>query len=284
MSTQLTTKDFFQQPAVQNKFQELLGKRAPQFITSVLQIATNNPLLAKADAASIYNAAATAAVLDLPLNNNLGKAWIVPYKGAAQFQLGYKGLIELAMRTNQYQRINAVPVHENQFKSWNSLTEELDADMTIVGNGVVVGYAAYFRLTNGFEKIAYWRIDEVRAHARRFSKSVDNGPWKTDFDRMALKTVLKSMLGTYGILSIEMQQAMAVDQGIVKNPDTMEVEYIDNPATDIDKEVERALLMLGDCKTIDEVNTLRSQLSKEIIDQIATDIVDKLESLGGDHE
>ena len=284
MSTQLTTKDFFQQPAVQNKFQELLGKRAPQFITSVLQIATNNPLLAKADAASIYNAAATAAVLDLPLNNSLGKAWIVPYKGAAQFQLGYKGLIELAMRTNQYQRINAVPVHENQFKSWNSLTEELDADMTIVGNGVVVGYAAYFRLTNGFEKIAYWRIDEVRAHARRFSKSVDNGPWKTDFDRMALKTVLKSMLGTYGILSIEMQQAMAVDQGIVKNPDTMEVEYIDNPATDIDKEVERALLMLGDCKTIDEVNTLRSQLSKEIIDQIATDIVDKLESMGGDNE
>lgn len=284
MSTQLTTKDFFQQPAVQNKFQELLGKRAPQFITSVLQIATNNPLLAKADAASIYNAAATAAVLDLPLNNSLGKAWIVPYKGAAQFQLGYKGLIELAMRTNQYQRINAVPVHENQFKSWNSLTEELDADMTIVGNGVVVGYAAYFRLTNGFEKIAYWRIDEVRAHARRFSKSVDNGPWKTDFDRMALKTVLKSMLGTYGILSIEMQQAMAVDQGIVKNPDTMEVEYIDNPSTDIDKEVERALLMLGDCKTIDEVNTLRSQLSKEIIDQIATDIVDKLESMGGDNE
>lgn len=284
MSTQLTTKDFFQQPAVQKKFQELLGKRAPQFITSVLQIVTSNNLLAKADAASIYNAAATAAVLDLPLNNSLGKAWIVPYKGAAQFQLGYKGLIELAMRTNQYQRINAVPVHENQFKSWNSLTEELDADMTIVGNGVVVGYAAYFRLTNGFEKIAYWRIDEVRAHARRFSKSVDNGPWKTDFDRMALKTVLKSMLGTYGILSIEMQQAMAVDQGIVKNPDTMEVEYIDNPATDIDKEVERALLMLGDCKTIDEVNTLRSQLSKEIIDQIATDIIDKLESMGGDNE
>lgn len=279
MSTQLTIKEFFAQPSVAKKFHELLGKRAPQFITSVLQIATNNGLLAKADPASIYNAAATAAVLDLPLNNSLGKAWIVPYKGAAQFQLGYKGFIELAMRTGQYQRINAVPVHENQFKSWNSLTEELDADMTLMGNGVIVGYAAYFRMNNGFEKFTYWRMDEVRTHARRFSKSVDNGPWKTDFDKMALKTVLKSMLSTYGLLSIEMQQAIAVDQAVIKDADTMDVEYIDSPGTDVDKEVERAQLMLADCTTIDEVTSLRSQLSKEIIDQIATDIVDKIESL-----
>ena len=277
MSTQLTTKDFFQQPSVQKKFQELLGKRAPQFITSVLQIVTNNKLLASADAASIYNAAATAAVLDLPLNNSLGKAWIVPYKGSAQFQIGYKGFIELAMRTGQYQRINAVPVHENQFKSWNSLTEELDADMTIMGNGVIVGYAAYFRMNNGFEKFTYWRKDEVNAHARRFSKSVDNGPWKTDFDKMALKTILKSMLNTYGLLSIEMQHAIVADQAVIRDADTMDVEYVDN-TVDVDKEEERAILMLKDCTTPEEVHALRQSLAPELADRLNSDIVDKLDS------
>lgn len=278
MSNQLTTKDFFQQPSVQKKFQELLGKRAPQFITSVLQIVMNNNLLAKADAASIYNAAATAAVLDLPLNNSLGKAWIVPYKGAAQFQLGYKGFIELAMRTGQYQRINAVPVHQNQFKSWNSLTEELDADMTIMGDGVIVGYAAFFRMNNGFEKFTYWRLNEVRNHANRFSKSVNNGPWATDFDKMALKTVIKAMLSTYGMLSIEMQTAITADQAVIKDADTMEIEYVDSPAIDIDKEEERAILMLKDCNTPAEVHTLLKSLSPELADRINADAVDKLDS------
>jgi recombination protein RecT len=278
MSTQITTKDFFQQPSVQKKFQELLGKRAPQFITSVLQIVSNNKLLANADAASIYNAAATAAVLDLPLNNSLGKAWIVPYKGAAQFQLGYKGFIELAMRTGQYQRINAVPVHENQFKSWNALTEDFDADMTILGNGVIVGYAAFFRMNNGFEKFTYWRIDEVRKHAARFSKSVNNGPWATDFDKMALKTIIKAMLSTYGMLSIEMQTAIVADQAVIKDADTMEIEYVDAPSMDIDKEEERAILMLKDCTTPEEVHALLKSLSPELADRINADAVDKLDS------
>ena len=280
----LTTKEFFAQDSVQKKFQELLGKRAPQFITSVLQIVTNNNLLAKADAASIYNCAATAAVLDLPLNNSLGKAWIVPYSGKAQFQIGYKGLIELAQRTGQYLRINVVEVYENQFKSWNALTEVLDAEMSIVGTGKIVGYCAYFKMLNGFEKFDYWPIEKVVAHGKRFSKSFNTGPWKDDFDKMAKKTVLKNTLSTWGMLSVEMQTAMVVDQAIIKNDTGSDVEYIDVTGTDIDKEVERAQLMLADCTTIDEVNTLRGQLSKEIIDQIATDFVDKIEMLGGANE
>jgi recombination protein RecT len=277
----LTTKEFFAQDSVQKKFQELLGKRAPQFITSVLQIVTNNNLLAKADAASIYNCAATAAVLDLPLNNSLGKAWIVPYSGKAQFQIGYKGLIELAQRTGQYQRINVVAVYENQFKSWNALTEVLDADMGVFGTGAVVGYCAYFKMNNGFEKYDYWPIEKVRHHGKRFSKSFNSGPWKDDFDKMAMKTVLKNTLSTWGMLSVEMQTAMVVDQAIINNDSGSDVEYIDITGADIDKEVERAQLMLADCTTIDEVNALRGQLSKEIIDQLATDLVDKIESLGG---
>jgi recombination protein RecT len=205
----------------------------------------------------------------------------VPYGNKAQFQIGYKGLIELAQRTGQYLRINVVEVYENQFKSWNALTEVLDADMNIHGSGKVVGYCAYFKMINGFEKYDYWSIEKVTAHGKRFSKSFNSGPWKDDFDKMAKKTVLKNTLSTWGMMSVEMQTAMVVDQAIIKNDTGSDVEYIDVTGSDIDKEVERAQLMLADCTTIDEVNTLRGQLSKEIIDQIATDIVDKIESLGG---
>lgn len=229
-------KQFFSQDAIKNKFQEMLGKRAPQFITSVLQIASNNSYLAKAEPVSIYNAAATAATLDLPLNNNLGFAWIVPYGNAAQFQMGWRGYVQLAQRTGQYSKINVVEVHKNQFKSWNALTETLDADFTIDGAGDVVGYCAYFELINGFTKIVYWSIEKVKAHAKRYSKSHSNGPWKDEFDKMARKTVLKSMLSQWGILSIEMQKALVVDQAIIKDDEANEVEYVD--ATEIRGELE----------------------------------------------
>lgn len=231
-STALSTgknplKDFFEKDAVKQKFSEMLGKRAPQFITSVLQIATSNKLLASADPISIYNSAAIAATLDLPLNNNLGFAWIVPFAGKAQFQMGWKGFVQLAQRTGQYKRINVVPVYENQFKSWNALTEELDADFAIDGKGKVVGYCAYFRLVNDFEKVVYWSIEKVSAHAKRYSKSFSNGPWKDEFDKMAMKTVLKAMLSAWGILSIEMQTAIKVDQAVIRNEEGTEVEFVD---------------------------------------------------------
>jgi recombination protein RecT len=135
MST-LTTKDFFAKDAVKNKFQELLGKRSTGFITSVLQICNNNDLLAKAEPASIFNAAAMAATLDLPINANLGFAYIVPYGGKAQFQMGYKGFIQLAQRSGQVKKIYASEIYEGEIskadplsgyefdflKSWNVCT------------------------------------------------------------------------------------------------------------------------------------------------------------------
>jgi recombination protein RecT len=150
--------------------------------------------------------------------------------------------------------------------------------MTILGNGVIVGYAAFFRMNNGFEKFTYWRIDEVRKHAARFSKSVNNGPWATDFDKMALKTIIKAMLSTYGMLSIEMQTAIVADQAVIKDADTMEIEYVDAPSMDIDKEEERAALMLKDCTTPEEVHALLKSLSPELADRINADAVDKLDS------
>lgn len=220
-------KLFFERDSVKSKFAEMLGKRAPQFITSVLQIATSSDKLQKADPISIYNSAAVAATLDLPLNNNLGFAWIVAYGSAAQFQMGWKGYVQLAQRSGQYLKLNVVEVYESQFKSWNSLTEELKADFEAEPSGKVVGYCAYFKLINGFEKVVYWSKDKVNAHGKKYSKSFSFGPWKDEFDKMAKKTVLKNMLSTWGILSIEMQKAMVFDQAVIEDVEAEEVKYPD---------------------------------------------------------
>ena len=239
---QISVKNYFAKEGVQKKFQELLGKRSSAFITSVMQVVNSNSLLSKATPESVFNASAMGAVLDLPINNNLGFAWIVPYnekykdaqgnwqtKCVAQFQLGWKGFVQLANRSGQYKAINVVEVYENQFKSFNRLTEELEADFTQIGAGAVVGFVAYFKLINGFEKTCYWSTEEVKTHGAKFSKTFNNqnSVWKTDFNAMAKKTVLKNTLSKWGILSIEMQQAVVVDQAVVNDSETLDVDYVD---------------------------------------------------------
>lgn len=227
-------KDFFAREGVQKKFNELLGRRAPGFMTSVLQVVSGNNYLASATPESVYTSAAMAAALDLPINNSLGFAWIVPYntsvnvngqwvkKVLAQFQIGWKGFVQLAQRTGQYTRINVCEVYENQFVSYNRLTEELNADFDKVGEGPVVGYVAYFKLINGFEKLVYWTAEKVREHAEKYSQSYGkaDSPWTKHFDAMAMKTVLKNTLSKWGILSIEMQQAVVYDQAAGEWSDT----------------------------------------------------------------
>lgn len=261
MSTnQVAVKDFFLRDDVKKKFQELLGQKSVGFITSVMQVVNNNNLLQKASPASIYNAAAMAATLDLPINQNLGFAWIVPYGNAAQFQIGWKGMIQLANRTGQYKAINVTEVYENQFTSFNRLTEELDADFSIVGSGSVVGYVAYFKLLNGFEKTVFWTTEEVKQHGAKFSKTFNqsNGVWKTNFDAMAKKTVLKNTLAKWGILSIEMQNAVIADSAIINDVETLDVEYVDGG--EAKPEIQKPLFTESDfdmCKnagmTIDDI-------------------------------
>lgn len=261
MSTnQVAVKDFFLRDDVKKKFQELLGQKSVGFITSVMQVVNNNNLLQKASPSSIYNAAAMAATLDLPINQNLGFAWIVPYGNQAQFQIGWKGMIQLANRTGQYKAINVTEVYENQFTSFNRLTEELDADFSIVGSGAVVGYVAYFKLLNGFEKTVFWTTEEVKQHGAKFSKTFNqsNGVWKTNFDAMAKKTVLKNTLAKWGILSIEMQNAVIADSAIINDVDTLDVEYIDGG--EAKPEIQKPLFTESDfdmCKnagmTIDDI-------------------------------
>jgi len=242
MANELTVKDFFSREDVKVKFHELLGTKSVGFLTSVLQITNQNALLSKATPVSIYNSAAMAATLDLPINQNLGFAYIVPYnekfkdaqgqwqqRCVAQFQIGWKGLVQLAQRSGQYKAINVVEVHENQFKKYNALTEELDADFEIDGTGLIVGYVAYFRLLNGFEKTVYWSKTKVEQHGKKFSKTYENsnGVWKSNFDAMAKKTVLKSAISKWGILSIEMTKAVVADQSEIKDFETLDVDYKD---------------------------------------------------------
>lgn len=233
-------KEFFANVNVVDKFREVLGSKAPAFVTSIMQLANNDDNLRGCPAKSIFNAAMIAATMDLPINKNLGFAWVIGYGGQAEFQMGYKGYVQLAMRTAQYLRINVIPVYENQFQSWNSLKEELIGDFELEGVGKVIGYAAYFKMINGFEKTVFWKTEKIQAHGQTYSKSFNNdkGRWKKDFDAMAKKTVLKELLSKWGYLSVEMQKAIVADQAIVHDDD--EYTYPDNQETDEEKSAKKS--------------------------------------------
>ena len=235
MTTQLATRDFFQREDVVQKFQELLGKRASSFLTSVLSVVSQNDLLAKADPKTVYMAALTSATLDLPINQNLGFAYIVPYKNRnwvheAQFQMGYKGFIQLALRSGQFLTISATPVYEGQLIEENPLTGYV-FDRKAKKSDVVVGYASYFKLLNGFEKTFYMTKSEIERHANLYSanyKKYQSGLWKDKFDEMATKTVIKLLLSKFAPLSVEMQKAVIADQGVLQDENFDEVDYPDN--------------------------------------------------------
>lgn len=302
MTKQLTTKDLFARQNIQERFNELLGKKSQGFITTVLQIVNQNAMLKTADPNTVLTAAATAATLDLPINPNLGFAYIIPYaineKGVdgkwekrvvAQFQMGYKGFIQLAQRSGQYHRINAVPVYENQFKGFNALTEDLIGDFSIKGEGAVVGYAAYFSLNNGFEKLLYCDIASVDQHAKRYSKSYEkkNGLWQDHenggFDAMAIKTVLKMVLSKYGPLSIEMQTAIQADQAVqtvegqYKYVDNEQQKTIDVAGADYKKERARIIEHIENSKTTEEISMVFDMIEEYELEQEYNAKYDQLE-------
>lgn len=272
MKNELTTKELFAKTDVQERFEKLLGKKAQGFISSVLQITNSNKALQNANPQTVLTAAATAASLDLPINQNLGFAWIVPYKGQAQFQMGWKGFVQLALRTGQYRRINVTEVYENQFKSFNRLTEELIADFDVDGNGNVVGYAAYFSLTNGMEKTTYWTKEAVIKHAKKYSQAYGKGsfsPWndKDQFDAMAKKTVLKNMISKWGIMSIEMQTGTLADQAV--QPEEGEYQYPDNQkvidveSQNEEEETNRAIHFIATAESVEQLEQVKPYVEEK---------------------
>lgn len=236
-----TLKGMLEMPAYKNKFNEMLGKKAAGFMSSIIAVTNNNKYLAKANPATVIGAAAQAAMLDLPINQSLGFAYIVPYGNEAQFQLGYKGYIQLAQRSGQYVDIGAKTVYEGELEYENRLLDKFKFGERT--GDKVIGYLAYFRLTNGFEKMLFMTLDEMQAHAKKYSKNYKGGTDKwglTDFNTMAEKTVLKRLLSKYGPLSIEsvqMSQALANDGGVVKMNESGEFD-VDFDGETIDAEYE----------------------------------------------
>jgi recombination protein RecT len=247
-------KQLFEEVNNRKRLDELLRAKAPQFISSVIQLASQ-PNFRDVDAGTIVASSIVSATLNLPIHPALGLAHIVPYNNKkknpdgtvywvreAQFQLGYKGYIQLAIRTGQYKLINACEVYEGEIKGTNRITGEitLNDNFKLSKESKVAGYGAYLRLNNGFEKFIFWETEEVTAHAIRYSKSYDKdkkdftGIWKSDFDKMSIKTVLKELLSKYGILSVELQTAIEKDQSVSRFNEKGEVvsEYLDNPEPD----------------------------------------------------
>lgn len=269
-----TSKELFSQQAIKDKFKEMLGKKAQPFIVSVLQVVASNELLKRADPNSVYNAAAVAATLDLPLNNQLGFAYIVPYNTSvnrgskdqpnwetvvvAQFQIGYKGYIQLGQRTGMYKTINATPVFEGQLVEEDPL-RGYTFDWKAKKSDKVIGYASFFALVNGFERTLYMTAEEVQAHGKRYSKSYQNklSLWKTDPHTMPLKTVLKLNLSKYGPMSIELQKALVFDQAFIKDAETLDVDYLDNAEEPRSKEQQRIDIMIQDAKYVEDLDALR---------------------------
>ena len=205
----LNLKGLLNTDTMKQKFDNVLQDKAAGFTTSLLNLVSNDKNLSKCEPMSVATSAMVAATLDLPIDRNLGYAWIIPYGNKATFQLGYKGYIQLAQRSGQYLSLNVIEVYEGELKTWNRLTEEFEFDSSARTSNAVIGYVGHFKLVNGFEKTVYWTKQEIEAHRQRFSKS--GNIWKSDFDAMAKKTVLRNMLSKWGVLSIEMQTAAAKD-------------------------------------------------------------------------
>ncbi len=231
-------KAYGARPATQNRFREVLGDKAPAFIASVIGAVNGNPALQKADPVSVFGSAMIAATLNLSVVPTLGQAAIVPYKGNAQFQIMVRGLVQLAQRTGLYKTINAGEVYEDEYDGEDLLTGEVTFHRIHGGdrdNGRrenIVGYFAYFETTTGFKKTEYWTKEDVINHGKRFSKSFNNGPWKDNFDAMARKTVLKSLLTHYGPMSVDsaLAQAISKDQTVIDKEGNES--FADNPMDD----------------------------------------------------
>ena len=213
---------------LRGRFNDLLGKRTPQFVSSLVSLVNADANLQKAffdSPMSVIQAGLKCAAFDLPIDQNLGYAYIVPFKNSkkcedgnwtskteANFILGWKGMHQLALRTGAYKTINVVEIREGELKKYNRLTEEVDVefieDDDVRESKPIIGYLGYYRLVNGAEKTIYMTIKQIENHEKKFRKGqyMDKG-WTDDFDAMARKTVYRKLIGKWGVMSIQYQSA-----------------------------------------------------------------------------
>lgn len=212
--------------SVKQQFENALKENAGAFVASIIDLYASDTYLQNCDPNQVVMEALKAATLKLPINKQLGFAYIVPYKKGGvqipQFQIGYKGYIQLAMRTGQYQTLNAGVVYEGVEVKRDLLTGEVKLSGEAKGNKPQ-GYFCHMELINGFKKTVYMTLAEVTAHAKRYSKSFssESSAWSTNFDDMAIKTCIRKLLSHYGVLSTEMLTALtSADEMEEGNPES----------------------------------------------------------------
>ena len=232
--------------AVKNQINNVIGgKDGTKFISAVVSAVNNNPALQECTNQSILAAALLGESLRLSPSPQLGQYYMVPFndknKGkVAQFQLGYKGYIQLAIRSGQYKKLNVLAIKEGELIRFNPLEEEIEVklieDEEERENAPTIGYYAMFEYTNGFKKAMYWSKKKMEAHALKYSKGYQAKKgytfWEKDFDGMAYKTMLRQLISKWGIMSIEMASAMDSDMAVINEDGTKD--YVENETDVID--------------------------------------------------
>lgn len=205
--------------STQNYLKTVLAKKKDQFVTSLTSLVGSNVLLQRCEPLSVMYAAIKAAALDLPFEGSLGMAYCIPYGNQAQFQIGAKGLAQLAIRSGQFVKLRVTEVYEGEYAGTDRRTGEVKwNDVENADTKPVAGYYGYFRLINGYEYEMYWSKEKALAHGRRYSKSFNSGPWKTHPDEMSKKTLLKRLLKEGNApMSVEMKDAITYDQAVFDN-------------------------------------------------------------------
>lgn len=234
----LTVKTLFSKEDVKAKFQEIIGKNPAPFISSVISVVNGNEALRNADPTSIYMAAIMAATLNLQVHPAFGQAYIIPYDGKAQFQIGAKGFKQLALRSGQFKTISDAIVYKGQMISADPLKGYVFDWGKKENPEEVIGYVSYFKLLNGYEGFLYMTKAQCEAHGRKYSRSYEKGwsQWQTNPDAMCLKTVTKLNLSKNAPLSIEMEKAIISDQAVINDADTLDIDYTDQGKAEITKE------------------------------------------------
>lgn len=202
-------KNLINSDEIKSKFTEVLKDKATAYINSIMNLVNGEKDLNDCEPSSIIDACMISASLDLSVDKNLEYIWIVTYKKKANFSLGYKGYIQLLLRTGAYKAINVIEVYEGQLKSWNPLSEEFVIDAAAKKSDAVIGYAGYFEMLNGFRKSVYWskeNMDDLRDNSFKADFR-----WNNDYKAMAKRTVMRNMLSKWGCLSTEMQKAYLED-------------------------------------------------------------------------
>lgn len=281
----LSVKSLFEEESLKSRVTDILGKRAATFTTSVIQLVNQSKDLAECEPMSVINAAMVAATLDLPLNNNLGLAYVVPYNQndvgvwakVAQFQLGYKGFKQLALRTNRFTNINQTDVRLGEIKKRDRLTgfiefEWIEGETERLATPII-GYVSFFQLTNGFTSVFYMSVEEIEAHALKYSKvyaKTKKGLWYTDKKGMSEKTVTKLNLSKNAPLSVDdkanenLVTALRTDQAVINDFDDLQdgVQYPDTEEAEFSVVDSAGTASQAEAATMDKINGKNAKSEK----------------------